>query len=193
MLKVGLTGGIGSGKTIVAKVFECLGLPVYYADASAKRLMNEEPLKSKISESFGADAYINGVLNRGWLAQKVFSDKEQLELLNSMVHPVTIADAERWFSEQHAPYAIKEAALIFEAGSEKKLDHVIGVYAPDETRIKRTMERDGISREHVLARMSKQFPQEKNMERCDFVIMNDDIQAILPQVLDIDKLLRARS
>ena len=193
MLKIGLTGGIGSGKSVVARVFECLGIPVYYADASAKRLMNEEPLKSKISETFGPDAYINNVLNREWLGKKVFADKEQLELLNSLVHPVTIADAEKWFNEQDAPYAIKEAALIFEAGSEKMLDGVIGVFAPDEIRIKRTMERDGITREHVQARMNKQFPQEKNMERCDYVIMNDDIQAILPQVQDIDKLLRAKS
>jgi len=192
MLRVGLTGGIGSGKTTAAKIFELLGIPVYYADDEAKRIMNgDETLKSEIQKHFGDEAYISGELNRAFLASKVFNDKWKLELLNSLVHPVTLRDAADWFSKQATPYAIKEAALIFEAGSTKDLDHVIGVYAPAELRIKRSMERDGVDRDKVIERMNRQMNEEIKMKLCDFILKNDEQELLIPQVLALhENLLR---
>src|SRR6187399_3223326 len=131
MLRVGLTGGLGSGKSTVAKIFETLGVPVYYADDAAKRLMNgDEHLKKRIVENFGKESYSGNLLNRSWLASAVFNNPQKLALLNSLVHPVTIADAEEWMKMQTTHYAIKEAALIFETDAYKHLDYVIGVSAP---------------------------------------------------------------
>ena len=131
MFRVGLTGGIGSGKSTVAHVFEILGIPVYYADKEAKRLMNEDPdIRKQVIAHFGEEAYADNILNRRFLAEIVFKDKEKLRLLNSLVHPVTIAKAEEWMQKHNTPYVIKEAALIFESGSQEGLDFVIGVSAP---------------------------------------------------------------
>ena len=161
MLKVGITGGIGSGKTTVARVFEVQGIPVYYADDAAKRLMNEdEALKQKIKEQFGESIYINGNLNRKELAHIVFNAPEKLSLLNAIIHPATIKDAARWMQQQTTTYSIKEAALIFESGAQEQLDYVIGVSAPTPLRIQRAMNRDGVSREEVIARMNKQMDEE---------------------------------
>ena len=190
LLKIGLTGGIGSGKSLVAHIFRVLGIPVYYADAAAKDIMNsDEMLKTEIIKHFGEEAYNNGLLDRKYLAAKVFGNKEQLALLNSLVHPATIRDAESWASRQKSPYTIKEAALIFESGSQEYLDYVIGVYAPKPLRILRTMQRDNISREEVLKRMSNQINEEIKMRLCDFVITNNEQQAILPQVLALHRQL----
>jgi len=195
MLKIGLTGGIGSGKTTVAKVFEVLGIPVYYADDAAKRLMNtDETLKKQIKNLFGESVYSGGILNRKQLAALVFNDPEKLELLNMLVHPVTISDAEKWMQQQalsgeHPPYTVKEAALIFESGAGQNLDYVIGVTAPAPLRILRTMQRDGIDREGVIARMDKQMDETIKMKLCDFVIKNDEQEMLLPQVLDLHKEL----
>jgi dephospho-CoA kinase len=193
MLRVGLTGGIGSGKSTVAGIFEVLGIPVSNADREAKRVMNEDPgLKEQIIGHFGPDAYLNGQLNRSWLAAQVFSQKDKLELLNSLVHPATIRAGAKWMAEQEGlsvPYALREAALIFESNGGKGLDHVIGVYAPATLRIHRTMQRDKISREQVLQRMNNQINEEIKMRLCDFVIVNDDQQAVLPQVLELHKKL----
>ena len=192
MLKVGLTGGIGSGKTTVAQIFEVLSIPVYYADTAARALMNQDPeLKKKIIASFGTNAYTNGELNRSYLGSVVFRDKEKLNLLNSIVHPVTIRESENWMKNQKTPYAIKEAALIFEAGLEKHLDYVIGVTAPESLRIQRVVERDHIPSEKVLDRMRNQMDEKEKISRCDFVIQNDVNTALLPQVLAIHtKLLK---
>ena len=192
MLRIGLTGGIGSGKTTVAKIFELLGVPVYYADDEAKRIMNEdEALKKEIRKNFGEEAYINGELDRTFLASKVFNDKFKLELLNSLVHPVTLRDAADWFNKQTTPYAIKEAALIFEAGSAKDLDLVIGVSAPVAMRIKRSMERDGVGRDKVIERMSRQMDEEIKMKLCDFILKNDEQELLIPQTLALhENLLR---
>ena len=190
MLRVGITGGIGSGKSTVAKVFEVLGIPVYYADDAAKRLMNEdEDLKKNLRLNFGEDVYTNGILNRPYLSSIVFNNPEKLQLLNSIVHPVTIADAANWMKQQIAPYTIKEAALIFESGSQEGLDKVIGVYAPAPLRILRAMKRDNISKEEVLARMNKQIDEEIKMRLCDYVIKNDEQEMVLPQVLELHKQL----
>jgi dephospho-CoA kinase len=191
MLKIGITGGIGSGKTVVAKVFETLGIPVYYADEAAKRLMNEDAtLKEKIQSQFGKESYTDGKLNRAFIASVVFSNPDKLALLNSIVHPVTIADAHQWMLQQTSPYAIKEAALMFESGSNKELDKIIGVYAPAPLRILRAMQRDHSDREEVLARMKRQMDEEEKMRLCDYVITNDEQSMILPQILELhNKLL----
>ncbi|MEJ0079381.1 MAG: dephospho-CoA kinase [Puia sp.] len=190
MLKVGLTGGIGSGKTTVAQIFEVLSIPVYYADPAARDLMNKDPeLKKKIIASFGPDAYKNGELNRAYLGSVVFRDSEKLSLLNSIVHPVTIRNSENWMKNQTSPYAVKEAALIFEAGIEKYLDYVIGVTAPESLRIQRVVERDHVPMEKVLDRMKHQMDEKEKISRCDFVIQNDGILPLIPQVLQIHETL----
>lgn len=186
MLKIGLTGGIGSGKSTVAKVFEVLGIPVYYADDAAKRLMQEdEQLKQQLIAAFGPETYIHGKLNREHLASIVFKQKEQLELLNSLVHPATIADANRWFALQSAPYVIKEAALLFESGTAEGLDYIIGVTAPETIRIKRVMNRDGVSAEEVKRRMKNQVNEELKMRLCNYVIRNNDREPVVPQVMQL--------
>ncbi len=194
MIKVGLTGGIGSGKTTVAKVFETLGLPVYYADDKTKYLMNSNPdLKASIIQHFGNDSYKDGELDRKYLASIVFNNKEKLELLNSLTHPVTIRDAEEWMSQQTTPYIIKEAALLFESGAAEKLDYVIGVYAPQHIRVKRVMDRDNLPVEEVMKRISRQIDEEMKMKLCNFVITNNDQQLVIPQVLELDKKFRELS
>lgn len=192
MLKIGLTGGIGSGKSTVAKVFEVLGIPVYYADNAAKQLMNkDENLKEKITKQFGNQVYTDGKLNRTYLSEIVFNNPEKLALLNSLVHPAILKDAERWMQQQTTPYAIKEAALIFESGAQQHLDYVIGVTAPAPLRIHRTMQRDAITREEVVARMDKQMDDTIKMKLCHFIIKNDEQEMLLPQVIALhEKLLK---
>jgi dephospho-CoA kinase len=184
MLKIGLTGGIGSGKTTVARTFEVLGIPIYYADDAAKKLMNEsEDLKNSIIKAFGTNAYFNNKLNREFLSNVVFNDIEKLNVLNSIVHPATINDAINWFKNQNSFYVIKEAALIFESGSQKELDFVIGIKSPVEFRIQRAMSRDHISAEQVQLRMNKQMDEDEKMRLCDYVIFNDEQEMLIPQVL----------
>ena len=190
MIKVGLTGGIGSGKSTVAKVFEVLGIPIYYADEAAKRLMNaDEELKEKIKLQFGNEVYKNRQLDKKYLADIVFTSPEKLALLNALVHPATLKDAERWMQKQTTPYCIKEAALIFESGAQQNLDYVIGVTAPAPLRILRTMQRDGVTREEVIARMDKQMDDTIKMKLCDFIITNDEQEMLLPQILELHKKL----
>jgi len=192
MLKIGITGGIGSGKTTVSKVFETLGIPVYYADDAAKVLMNTDTaLAAGIREAFGEAAYNSGVLDRKYLAGKVFNDVQKLEQLNRLVHPATLADAAAWMERQETPYVIKEAALIFESGSQQQLQKVIGVYAPTHLRIQRVMQRDGVTREAVLSRMDKQINETIKMRLCDYVIDNDEQQLLIPQVLAVHEKLLA--
>ena len=184
MLKIGLTGGIGSGKSTVAKVFQTLGIPIYYADKAAKEIMNtNEALKQQIIHHFGEDIYENKVLNRILLAQKVFNNPSQLNLLNSLVHPPTIKAAEDWFAQQKAPYCIKEAALIFESGSQQNLDFVIGVYTPTTLRLQRVMQRDKTTKEEVQQRMDKQIDETIKMRLCDFVVTNNEQELLIPQVM----------
>lgn len=184
MIKIGLTGGIGSGKTTVAQIFKLLGIPVYYADEAAKKMMNEnEDLKQQIIQHFGEESYTEGVLNKQYLAATVFSNSEKTILINSIIHPATIADAEKWMSEQTAPYAVKEAALIFEAGAEKMLDLVIGVYSPENLRIQRVINRNNIYRETVITRIKNQMDDELKMSLCDVVLINDETQLLIPQVI----------
>lgn len=191
-LNIGLTGGIGSGKSTVAKVFSLLAIPVYDADAASKRLYHTDPeLKAALKKQFGESIYTNDLLNRTQLAAIVFNDREKLALLNSLVHPPTIRDAETWMRQQTAPYVIKEAALLFESGSVAGLDCVIGVRAPVHLRIKRAMDRDGSTREQVLNRMSRQIDEDIKMRLCDFVINNSEQELVIPQVLALHKKLLA--
>jgi dephospho-CoA kinase len=186
MLKIGLTGGIGSGKTTIAKIFELLNVPVYYADEASKRLYHtDKDLINDIKKHFGEDIYTNEQLNRSKLAAIVFSDPDKLELLNQLVHPPTIRDAEEWMKKQTAPYVIKEAALLFESGSASGLDYIIGVQAPSHYRIKRVMERDSARREDVVSRANRQIDEEIKMRLCDFVIVNNDQELVIPQVLEL--------
>ena len=184
MLRIGITGGIGSGKSTIAKVFSTLGIPVYSADDAAKRLMNADAgLKQQIQNHFGAGAYKNGVLDRAFLAGIVFNDQYKLELLNTLVHPVTIRDANEWIQQQQSPYVVKEAALLFETNAQEGLDLIIGVSAPKHLRIHRTMQRDKISKEEIEKRMDRQVDENIKMKLCDFIIYNDEQQLVIPQVL----------
>ena len=190
MLKIGITGGIGSGKSTVGHIFETLGIPVYYADDAAKRLMNEDAgLKQQVQQLFGDAAYTHGKLDSAYLSAQVFNNPDKLAMLNALVHPATIADAAKWMQQQSAPYAIKEAALIFESGAQENLDKVIGVFAPKAVRIKRVMGRDGITREEVMARINKQINDTIKMRLCDYVITNYEQQLLIPQVLAVHKAL----
>ena len=184
MLRIGITGGIGSGKTTVADIFHVLGIPVYKSDDASKRLMVEDKdLKKNIIESFGEESYVNGILNRKYLAAQVFNDSQKIALLNSFVHPATINDARRWTEKQNSAYTIKEAALIFESGSDEFLDYVIGVKSPLSLRVERAMRRDNVTRQQVEARMKLQMDEDEKMKRCDFIIINDEQQMLIPQVL----------
>ncbi len=194
-IRVGLTGGIGAGKSSVAKIFRLLGVPVYYADDRAKHLMNTEPeLRKAIVELFGARAYgKDGRINRPYLAKEAFGNPEKLRALEAAVHPAVFRDTERW-EEEHkdAPYTLREAALLFESGNYKNLDYIITVAAPEEVRIERVLKRDNVPRNAILARIRRQWPEEEKIERSDFVIINDGEHLLIPQVLDIhQKLLQA--
>ena len=190
-IMIGLTGGIGSGKSTVAQVFATLGIPVFNADEQAKLIMQNSPMiKEKLIAQFGVDIYKGGQLQKDQLATLVFNDPYQLQLLNAIVHPVTIQAAKDWALQQQTPYVVKEAALIFESGAAEGLFKVIGVTAPPTLRMHRVMQRDGISKEQVESRMRNQISDTIKMRLCDYVIQNDNQQMVIPQVLDIDKAIR---
>ena len=188
MYRVGLTGGIGAGKTTVARMFEVLGVPVYYSDYRAKQLMTDEPeLVQRIKDTFGENAYLwTGELNRQYLAEMVFNDPDKLKKLNSIVHPALWKDAVEWSeTQQPKPYTVQEAAILFETGGYKNMDANIMVFAPVEERIKRTMARDKIDRHAVLARMDKQMPEDEKMKLVDYIIYNDSTTGLVYQVIDL--------
>lgn len=193
MQHLGITGGIGSGKTTVCKIFETLGIPVYYADERAKYLMSHDPkLIAGITELFGQEAFLEPqVLNRAHIAQIAFNDKEKLNQLNALVHPAVAQDGLNWqAAQQNVPYTLKEAALLFESGSYRTLDKIIVVAAPLELRIQRVMARDGAKREEVEARISKQMPEEVKVSLADFIVNNDGVNALIPQVMAIHAKLK---
>ena len=193
-LLVGITGGIGSGKSTVCKLFSLLGVPVYTADDRAKWLMNHDsPLKEKILEVFGSESYLsNGELNRAYLAASVFSNPEKVAALNTLVHPAVRKDFMDWVSQQSAPYLIKEAALLFETGAAKELDCVINVSSPLRVRMARVLLRDPHrTEEQVNQIIDQQLPDEEKNERADFSIKNADNKLLLPQVIALhEQLLR---
>lgn len=192
MLKVGITGGIGSGKTTICKVFETLGVPVYYADWEAKQLLdNNSHVKEKVLTAFGKDLLNEkGCIERPKLASIVFNNKEKLAMLNSIVHPAVAEHFENWINEHQVfPYILKEAAIMFESGASKNMDKVITVVAPVDLRIYRTMKRDHVSEEQVLQRINNQMSDEEKIKRSDFVIYNDEDKMVIPQVLSINAQL----
>jgi dephospho-CoA kinase len=206
---IGLTGGIGSGKSIVAKVFANMGVPVFDADATAKQIMNtSEEIKEKLIAAFGEDVYTSTneivpesnvigtaskqfVLNKAYLSKIVFSDAHQLVILNSIVHPITLKAAMDWANAQTTPYVIKEAALFFESGSSQGIHKIIGVSAPKSLRIHRVMKRDQCSKEEVEKRMLNQIDESLKMKLCDWVVVNDDQQLLLPQVVALHEKIIA--
>jgi dephospho-CoA kinase len=190
MLKAGITGGIGSGKTVVCRLFEVLGIPVFYADDAARRITDDDPaVVGAIKDIFGEDIYTNGLLNRKQLGEVVFAHPDKLQLLNDVVHPATMRYAAQWMASQTAHYALKEAAIFFESGSAKDMDIMIGVSAPLETRIERAMKRGNTTREEILMRISRQMNEEEKMSLCDYIIYNDGREALIPQVLRLHETL----
>lgn len=187
MKVVGITGGIGSGKTTVCNIFQHLGIPVYYADLRAKALMAEsEKLKRKIIQAFGNKAYVGDQLNRSYLAETVFHSKEQLSVLNGLVHPAVADDFDEWLEHhKNHPYVLKEAAILFESGAYHAVDITVLVIAPEDLRIQRVMDRDGVAQEAVLSRMKNQWTQERKAKLADHIINNDTHKLIVPQVLEL--------
>lgn len=191
-LLVGITGGIGSGKSTVCKLFSLLGIPVYTADDRAKWLMaHDAELRNQISTTFGADAYsANGELNRAFLAETVFPNPEKIAALNARVHPAVRKDFEQWITQQTAPYLIKEAALLFETGAAKELDYVINISSPLRVRMARILLRDPHrSEEQVNQIINQQLPDEEKNELADFCIKNTDNKLLIPQVLEVHEQL----
>lgn len=171
---VGITGGIGSGKSTAAKFFEELGVPVYNSDMRAKIIQNENPeVKVKITEAFGQEAYNESGLNKPFISKQVFQDNEKLKLLNSIVHPAVFKDFDDWKKTQKSDIVIKEAAILIESGSYKDCDVVISVIVDVEKRISRTIERDGLTKEEVLARINNQISDEERIAKSDFIIDNN--------------------
>jgi dephospho-CoA kinase len=193
MLIVGITGGIGSGKTTVCGIFAALGVPIYYADTRAKEVMvTDQQLMIDITRNFGDAAYQNGVLNRQFLAEQVFSNKDKLAVLNGLVHPAVGRDFMNWVSEhQQFPYVMKEAAILFESGAYKAVNTTVLVTAPEDVRLQRVMQRDGVAEAEVRMRMTNQWPEERKVELADHTIINDGKHLLIPQVLALhDKFLK---
>lgn len=190
---VGVTGGIGAGKSVVCKIFECLGVPVYYADDRAKWLMNQDAvLRSKIIKAFGEKSYNGKQLDRSFMSQHVFSNPEKLQALNQLVHPAVAMDNNIW-QQKNAGHVllVKEAALLYETGTYKQLDHTLVVAADLATRMSRVLKRDPQRTEaEVLQIIDKQMPQEDKIKRADFVIINDDDHALIDQVYEFLKMIK---
>lgn len=187
---VGLTGGIGSGKTTVAKMFQKLGIPVYIADDEAKKLMETSKIiKKKISELLGEEAYSENLPNRKWIASKVFSDKNLLESLNAIIHPEVKKHFHSWVKKQDSPYVLYEAAILFEKDGYKDCDYSILVKAPQKIKIQRLKKRDNSSEEAIKARMNNQWSDEKKEKLADFVIENTDLESTKAQVTNLHERL----
>lgn len=191
ILQIGITGGIGSGKSLICAIFHTLGIPVYDADLRARWILNNNStLREEIIKAFGDESYTEeNQLNRKYLAAQVFNNSDKVTLLNSLVHPNVGKDYENWVkAHQSYPYLVKEAALMFESSSYQALDKIITVYAPVELRIKRIQRRDTHrSEQEIRAIIGKQLPEEEKVQRADFVIYNDDKQVVIPQVLALHK------
>ena len=187
---VGLTGGIGSGKTTIANFFKELGVPIYIADTEAKALMNRSKvIKRKLIALFGDNAYQNEKLNRDFLSKQIFNNKDLLQKMNAIVHPKVASHFTRWVKKQEAPYVISEAAILFENGSYKKYDYIITVTAPEEVRLKRVMSRDNSSKEKVKSVMNNQLKDEEKIKLSDYVIQNINLEEAKAQVLQIHQNL----
>ena len=190
MIKVGLTGGIGSGKTTVANYFIELGMPVYFADKEAKKLMNSSTkIKNKLINEFGQNTYQNGELNRKYLANIVFHNKSKLSIINGIVHPAVAEHFAKWVKEQKTDYIIQENAILFESNTTSNFDYIITVTAPVQIKIERILKRDLISKNDILSRMNNQWDDAKKIELSDFVIDNIHLADTKKQVIKIHKKL----
>jgi dephospho-CoA kinase len=191
VLKVGITGGIGSGKSIVCQIFDILGVPIYHADERAKYLVNTSPIiRTEIISVFGTNSYSAEGYNRKYIADIVFNNADQLNRLNKIIHPRVALDFEKWFKEHNgAKYILKEAAVLFESGAYKTMDRIIVVDAPIELRINRLKERDPVSEKEIRNRMNSQWTADKIKSMADWIITNDDNTLILPQILTIHNQL----
>ena len=190
MYKVGITGGIGSGKSTVAEIFKQLGVAVYSSDERAKYIMaHNEILVAKITALFGENSYINGVLNRAYIAKRVFTNKSELEKLNEIVHPVLKSDFESWCKQQTSVYILKEAAILFESKANIGLNKVVLVTAPQDLKIERVVTRDHSTHSEVLSRMDKQWSDEQKRDLADFEIINDEGSSLIEQVLTIHQAI----
>ncbi len=192
MIKVGLTGNIGSGKSTVARIFEILGVPVYHSDIKAKGFLSDSEVKEKLRIEFGQAVFTEADIDRKKLANIVFNDKEAIGFLNSLIHPLVRKDFEDWCSiNNNEPYVIQEAAILFESGFYKLFDKTIVVSCPEEIAVKRVMKRDQVNERAVRERMKNQWDQEKKKNLSDFIIYNDNGQLVIPQVMHIHKELRS--
>lgn len=191
MKRIGITGGIGSGKSIVCKVFELLGVPIFYADNEAKKIYDDEKVKTLLINKYGFEIYLpDGKLNKEKLSKIIFSNQDELKYINSLIHPLVAKAYSEWCEKhKHIPYTLKEAAILFESGAYKELDKVITVSAPVELRINRVMKRDNLTRIQILERMKHQWEEEKRIKYANFVIYNDDEHLVIPQILDLHKKL----
>lgn len=185
MIKVGLTGTIGSGKSLVASIFARLGVPVYFADQHAREMLDRNEVKLKLKELFGQVIFdASGHVQRNLLAQRVFNDQGELEALNNLIHPLVKADFEAWMEVQNAgKYVIHEAAILFESGFYRHFDKIIVVDAPAEVCIYRAMQRDSVSREQVEGRMQQQWKRAEKIVKADYIILNDGKSMVIPQIL----------
>ncbi|MDO5607894.1 MAG: dephospho-CoA kinase [Capnocytophaga sp.] len=187
---VGITGGIGSGKTTVAKMFAEYGIPLYFSDKEAIRIIEEDgSVKLKLVNLFGEQAYTGGIYNRKYIAGIVFSDKEKLQQLNAIVHPAIGKDFLQWYERQRSPYVIKEAAILFESGLYKDCDAIITVTSPEPIRVQRVMQRDGIDENSVRRRMANQWTDSQRIRLSDFVIENSNIDDLRNKVEEIHLIL----
>lgn len=185
MVRIGLTGGIGSGKSTVARIFEEFNIPVYYADDRAKWLMNQPVLRKKITQLFGAEAYKNNLLDRSFLANVVFKNRDALKALNAVVHPVVGADFKQWCEHQQSEIVLKEAAILIESGAIETVDEVVVVTAPAKVRMERVMNRDGVSEQQVVDRLNNQMTDAQRLEYASYVIDNGGEKMLIPQVKQI--------
>ena len=192
MLKIGVTGGIGSGKSTVCRLFAARGIAVYDTDAAAKRLMAEDAaLRRAIEARFGEECYQEGALNRPWLARQVFGDEAALQALNRLVHPAVIADFERWATEQQSAYVVVESAILYEAGLDQAVDRVVAVLAPERLRIERAMQRDRATEEQIRSRMAAQLSDEELHRRADVSLVNIFEEDLEAAVQELDSRFRA--
>jgi len=191
MLKIGITGGIGSGKTTICKIFEVLEVPVFYADTVARQIMVEDVvLMEGVKNTFGTESYFdNGTLNNKHIAAMVFNNATELKKLNALVHPAVFRAFDSWIEQipLHIPYVLKEAALLFESGSYKMCDQNILVIAPEVLKLKRVTERDGITDDQVRARMDKQFTDEQKRSMADYIVYNNEQHSLIAQVIELHR------